>query len=283
MLWKTLVIGFLVWLSTGGGLGSALSDVKAPFIWWSPAPVERLGDGRARQTLTLETSSKTSVKLPEAWLRVTPLRRYNRPGEPAEAFWLKGEWASASPWTLVVETNGYVTADVFARAEIGGRTHFAQTVLRLFSRSEAAGQALEGLEDVPDVPEFRMSSSGEFYWPQTGHEFTFALEGLDAARNELEIWSGQGARLATLTASTGTFKYTPAHDPSLDRAGYAAGKPLIFMARDNNGGSAAFTLVVHRSRTAGLDKDAGLAVFAAALLLSGLTTWLTRRKARPCW
>jgi len=140
----------------------------------------------------------------------------------------------------------------------------------------------EGRAEALSQPEFQVSSNGEFYWPQTGHEFTLALEGLETAEGGLEVWSGQGELLDRAKAAAGVFNYTPAHDPALDRAGYKAEKPLVFVARSPEGGSASFTLVVRRSRLAGLNLEAGLAVFTAAFLFSGLGVGLKRLKERPC-
>jgi len=251
-----------------GGLCSAPEGAasSAPFIWWSPAPAERRPDGRVAQVLTLKASSE--LIRPEAWLKVTPQPRFNRPGEPKTAHWRQGAWASAEPWTLAVQAGEYVRVDAFARAEIEGRPHFAQTRLLLYGKSKESEAETPG-EEAPDRPEFQVSSNGEFYWPQTGHEFTLTLEGLEAA-NGLEVRSGQGELLDVLENSAGAFKYIPAHDSALNRAGPRAVKPLIFLAHGPDGESASLTLMVHRSRVSGLNLKAGLAVIAASFMISCL-------------
>ena len=281
MPWKATALVFFIWLSAGGPASASESVVPA-FIWWSPDPVKRLADGRASQVLTLKTSLPSSAIQPQAWLRVTPLRRYNQPDTPETARWLRGEWLSAEPWTMAAAAGEYVQADAFARAEIDGQAHFAQTRLLLYGQSRENGSGREALIQDPGPAEFQVSSDGEFYWPQTGHEFTFALRGLEAAGDGLEVRGGQGESLGRAEASAGAFKYTPAHDPALDRAGYAAEKQLVFVARDAAGGSASFTLVVHRSRRAGLNLPAGLAVFGSAFLCCALGAGLARLKERPC-
>jgi hypothetical protein len=215
-------------------------------------------------------------------LRVTPLYRFNQPGEPEKARWLKGEWASTEPWALAVQAGEYVKVDVFARAEIEGRPHFAQTRLLLYGQSGEDEKVPENLAETPDRPEFQISSDGEFYWPQTGHEFTFRLEGLEMAGGGLEVWSAQGELLDFAGTSAQVFKYTPPHDPALDRAGYRAEKPLIFVARNPDGASSSFTLVVHRSRLAGRNLPAGLGLFAAAVTVGGALVWRARRRFSPC-
>jgi hypothetical protein len=274
-MWRTAIfLFFWAWALEGAALAT-------PYIWWSPAPAERLADGRVGQVLTLKIFPQADpARPPEAWLRVTPLRRFNQPGEPETARWRQGEWASADPWTLAVQAGEYAKVDAFAKAEIEGVSHFAQARLLLYGQ---AGEADPGIfaEAPKNLPEFQISSNGEFYWPQTGHEFTLALAGL-AAPGGLEVHSGQGELLDRAEDADGAFKYTPAHDPALDRAGYKAEKPLIFVARNPEGDSASFTLVVRRSRLAGLRPKAGLAVFAAAFLLCGLTTGLARLRERPC-
>ena len=273
-------IVFFFWAG-GACFASEGAASSAPYIWWSPAPAESTPDGRVGQVLTLEASSK--LIRPEAWLRVTPQPRFNRPGELSKAHWRQVEWTKAEPWTLTVQAGEYVRVDAFARAEIEGRPHFAQTRLLLYGKSKASEP--EGPGEAPDRPEFQVSSNGEFYWSQTGHEFTLTLEGLEAAGG-LEVWNGQGELLALLQISAGAFKYTPAHDLALNRAGPLAVKPLIFVARNHDGESASLTLMVHRSRLAGLNLKAGLAVIAAAFMISCLGAGVmgegaARPKERP--
>jgi len=280
MYWKTAIFIFICFGSFS--FASESSAETAPhFIWWSPAPSARTFDGRESLVLTLEASPNFNPdKPPEAWLRVTPQRRFNQPGEPAKAHWRQGEWSSIEPWTLAVQAGEYVRVEAFARAEIAGRPHYAQTRLLLYGQSGEDGSVPGDLAAPPNRPKFQVSSSGELYWPQTGHAFVFTLDGLETG--ELEVWNGQGELLDQARDLAGVFKYTPAHDPALNRAGIRAGKPLIFVARNSDGDSASYTLVVHRSRWAGFNLRAGLAVFTTAFLLSGLGVGLTRLKVRPC-
>ena len=288
MPWKATALFFFIWLSAGGPASAAESADEegaastSAFIWWSPDQVKRLADGRASQVLTLKTSPPSRAIQPQAWLRVIPLRRYNQPDPPEKALWLRGEWLSTEPWILAAAAGEYAQVDAFARAEIDGQPHFAQTRLLLYGQSRENESGPEAQVQNPGPAEFQVSSNGEFYWPQTGHEFTFALQGLEAAGGGLEVRDGLGELLDRAKTSEGAFKYTPAHDRALDRAGYAAAKTLVFVARDAAGDSASFTLVVHRSRLAGLNLPAGLAVFAAAFSLCGLGVGLARLRGRPC-
>jgi len=245
--------------------------------------MERLADGRVSQILTLKASPNSRLARPEAWLRETPLRRFNQPGEQKKTRWRKGEWASIEPWTLVIQADEYIKLDVFTKAEIEGRSHFAQTTHLLYGHSDKKGTDRGDLSDVPNLAEFQISSNREFYWPQTGHEFTFTLKGLDTTSSGLEVWSSQGELLDRPELLAGVFKYTPTHDPTLDRAGYKAWKPLIFVARNHEDNTTSFTLMVHRSRLAGLNKGAGLAIFTTALVLCSLVVGLARlKKVLPC-
>ena len=247
------------------------TEAAAPFIWLVPGDGVRLPDGRMEQAVTLEAAPAIAVERPEIWVRI-------RKGRGGEAIWRKGDWSSADPWTLIIQSGEYVTADVFAEAEIEGRPHFAQTRLILYGQAKEVERDEESGEG-PRWPEFRVRSNGESYWPQTGHEFSVSFSGEE--NGYMEIRNGRGELLDEVHDSGEGYTYTPAHDPALNRAGTTASKPLLFVVRINEGGSASYTQIVHRSRFAGMNKQAGLSVFAAAFALSGLTVILTRRKAQP--
>jgi hypothetical protein len=192
----------------------------------------------------------------------------------------------------VVRSNEYATVDVFARAEVGGQPCFAQTRLTLYGQGNESGVKREAHSEGPAWPEFTVSAKGESsYWPQTGHEFSLSLSNPDAmedatendAMGNLEIWSAQGVLVDTVRASVDGYKYIPPHDPVLNWAGTSAAKPLIFVQRlADEGGSASYTQVVHRSRYGLWDKNAGLTLFGAAFLASTITACILRRKGRPC-
>jgi len=272
MRYKTIALIFLIGLPVCSRVSAVESD-PAFFIWWSVGTGGSLPDGRFEQTLTLETLLGVAVEQPDVWLRVNA-------GRGGAAFWRKGEWSSSDPWTLIVQSNEYAVVNAFARAEIKGQPHFAQTRLVLYGQSKETDKNRKDSGEGPDWPEFQARSSGEFYWPQTGHEFSVSLS--KEARENMEVWSGGGKLLDEMRNSGTVYTYTPPHDPALNRAGTTASKPLIFVARINEGGSASFTQIVHRSRFAGLNKKAGLTVFTAAFLLSCLTAVLSRKKVRPC-
>jgi len=248
----------------------ASEDTEAPFIWLVPGDGVRLPDGRMEQAVTLEAASALAVEQPEVWLRI-------RKGGGGEAVWRRGEWSSAAPWTLIVQSGEYATADVFAGAEIEGRPHFAQTRLILYGQGgETEGD--EGSGEGPHWPVFTVRSNGESYWPQTGHEFSVSFSGEEGGY--MEVRNGRGELMDEARHSGEGYTYTPAHDPALNRAGTTASKPLLFVVRINEGGSASYTQIVHRSRFAGMNKQAGLCVFAAAFALSGLTVILARRRVQ---
>lgn len=279
MALRLFIICPLLW-----GLGSVPEGFALEtrsFIWWAAAPAERLADGTARQLLTLTALPGSTLESQEVFFRLTPLKRFNQAGEAKEARWFKGEWRPDEALTMELRAGEYVRAEVFAKAVIDGREHFAQTTLMLFGQS---GQdfpvALKA--EKPDWPEFSVAVGGAIYWPQTGHEFSVEFQRAEPA-TKLEVVSAQGEILAELAASSGLFKYTPPRDPALDQAGYAASKPLIFLARDMRGGSASFAIAIHRSRVAGLDEKSGLMIFAAAFLLTALLAAWARRKAAPCF
>jgi hypothetical protein len=88
--------------------------------------------------------------------------------------------------------------------------------------------------------------------------------------------------LAAVQALGEGYKYTPPHDPELNRLELTESKPLIFVQRLNNGGAASYTQLVHRSRDAFWNLKAGIAILVASLLATGLAVGIIRRKERSC-
>jgi hypothetical protein len=250
------------------------------FIYWSAAPPERLADGRIKVVLTLE-SSGSPLEKPAAYCRRVRLGRFDGPGGPEDAEIHTLEWESDGR-RLVILSGEYARITVFARAEIMGRPLYAQTAFNLYGRA-GAGEAPEPGRRAyaPDWPEFLVGSDGPLYWPQIGQTFTFQLKGGQSPAASLAVWDG-GRRVAELAPGAAGFQYQPGPDPSLDRAGDAASKPLVFVSPSGDGGSASFTLFVHRSRLAGRDLPAGLGIFAAAAAVSAALVGLARRRRRPC-
>jgi iron complex transport system substrate-binding protein len=276
-------IGFL----GGGAITNA--PPEAPFIWWSVGEQGRLPDGRTEQVLTLMALHDSEIERPEAWMRIRPPRitpvsetwvRVTT-DDISQVGWFRGSWSPSAPHTLVVQSSEYAMADIFARAEIQGRACFAQTRLMLYGMGGASEKENEGFGEGPAYPEFRVRSSGSVYWPQTGDEFTFTIDGTKA-NGDLEVWSSLGERAEAVRALGDEYKYTPPHDPALNRQELTVSKPLIFVLRLEGGGSASFTQLVHRSRDAFWNIKAGLAILSASCLASGLAVGLIRRKARTC-
>ena len=277
-------------LFLNGISANASEGENDPFIWWLPGAAGRLPDGRAEQVVTLEVSpviagQKCPLERPEVWLRITTRPVFLRADGKGETFWCKGDWSSSDPRTLIIQSDEYIAVDAFARAEIEGRPHFAQIQLMLYGNTKDIPKEREDRGEDPAWPEFQVRSSGETYWPQTGHEFSLNFSGEIAgshAGSFLEIRGDQGELVDEVQSTENVYRYTPAHDPALNRAGDAAAKPVIFVARTGEGGAASYTQMVHRSRYAGWNKNAGLGVFAAAFVLSGLAVGLVRRKIQPC-
>ena len=254
------------------------------FMQWSSYSVERLADGQVRLILTLE-SSRPELHLdnPTAFYRLAKPARWDEPAAPGEGEIYALDWERPDELKLVLLSGEFGRATVFARAEIEGRLHYAQTAFNLYGRSRAGARPEPlslSLPQTPGWPEFSISSEAPLYWPQTGQEFTLKLKGDSIAKN-LVVWDGP-RRAAELEPVETGFKYWPEHDPGLDRAGPRASKPLVFVAPINGGGSVSFTLFVHRSRRAGLNMPAGLGVFAAGFLATGIPVCLTRRRFRIC-
>ena len=285
---------FILWLA-GGGLAYAS---ETPYIWWSVGAAGRLADGRFEQILTLRVSPGTApgelVEIPEVWLRLRTQARFNQADSVGQFSWRKCSLPSSQPWTLIIRSGEYATADVFARAETGGAPLFAQTRIILYGQGGEAEQEQEAYSEGPAWPEFALRSGGESYWPQTGHEFTLRFSG-ETGGSPLVVFGGSVELAAkaiqtappelldTVVYSNGVYRYTVPHDPALNRAGVTAAKPLIFVARPVEGGTASCTQIVHRSRYAFWNKETGLAVLAGACMLSSVVVITARKKRKlPC-
>jgi hypothetical protein len=275
--WYGIVPVLLVYLLSSLAAPAGPSDQET-FIHWSAAPVERLADGRVKAVLTLE-SCGIPLENPAAYYRKASLGRFDGPTAPEDAEIHGLNW-ERDGLKLVILSGEYARITVFARAEAEGRPLYAQTAFNLYGRSEADAAPLDSrLPQAPDWPEFLVGSDGPLYWPQTGQTFTFQLKGGEK-ENRLAVWDGR--RVAELDPGAAGFQYQPEHDPALDRAGDAASKPLVFVLPYGDGGSASFTLFVHRSRQAGRDLPAGLGLFAAAVTVGGALVWRARRRYSPC-
>ena len=268
------VIIQIIWLFCGiCGFTLDYEITDTPFIWWQPGSGGSLPDGRFEQIVILETPPMFIIEEPEVWLRLTVQRGFAMPGGEGGALWQKCSWSSSDPWTLIILSDEYAVADVFARAESKGHSYYAQISFILYGQADAAGQKI--FEEGPDWPEFRVRSNAEFYWPQTGHEFSVNYNG--AAGSMLEVYNNNGELAAAVQGSADGFTYTPENDPALNRLGSTAAKPVIFVVPAAEGGSASYTQMVHRSRFGGLNMQAGLVVLGVSFSFSGLAVWLKRR------
>jgi len=271
--------------ANSGASGETLNPAAGAFMQWSSASIERLADSRVKLILALESSSPgVLLGNPVVFYRLTRLEHFNETTAPEGAGIHSLSWErSTAGLKIVIFSGEYGRASIFARVEIGGRLHYAQTAFNLYGGSGAgAFPEPNRLPQAPDWPEFLVSSDGPLYWPQTGQEFTLKIErsGGTSAKN-LAVWDN-GRQVAEVKPGAAGFRYRPEHDPILDRAGDLASKPLVFVVHSGDGDSVAFTLFVHRSRRAGWNLSAGLWVFAAGALVSGMLAWLTRRKFGIC-
>lgn len=281
-----------VFISLSWGAASLLAASAAsgqaaePFVRWSIVPpTDYPADGRARLSLILEASHPDlKVEKPVSFYRLTRLRRFNQEGDREQSVVLSQGWETRPDGApgLVLNIGESAKVDVFAKAEIHGRSCFAQTTLYVFGRGETDDTAAVRLAEPPIWPEFKITSDGEFYWPQTGQEFTLRLSGFysSPADENLTVWDNGFA--TELTPVGSHFAYRPKRDPALDRAGAAAFKTLVFVARNGSGGSASFTLPVHRSRRDGSHLAAGVGLFGVGAAVAGLAVWATRRRFAPC-
>lgn len=249
------------------------------YAWWRIERAERIDGGKVAQELALifpaQSLKAYSVR---CFVRQTPLAAYDRESESDKEFWLEAEVSTGVPPMIRVEARNACRTTVWARIEGAGKVFWAQTAFNQYGRSEG-GELPANVSPSEPLPEFGFESSGESYWPQTGHTFSLTPE-WEGKENiaEMEIRDANGILLEREAFDSGTARYTSPQDPELERAGDAAAKHLIFIVGDGLGNNHSFSLAVHRSRFGRLDLPSGLAVAAAAMAASLLFVLWHRRR-----
>jgi hypothetical protein len=222
------------------------------------------------------------------WFGVfSPLERFNRVPDvsSAKVFLVKSSNPSEP---LVIKTGGIQSVRLAAKATTGKSVSYAQADFMAFGQSDAgpSAPAVSSLNSfpLPDWPSLSLASSGELYWPQTGHSFTIDVSAPLFSQTPMAVWEeGREAPTALVEADFfGKFVYVPPRDPDLDAAGATAAKRLAFVAEFPGGISASLTLKIHRSRVASMSPSLGLGLFGATLVVGGALLASSRRRSLAC-
>jgi hypothetical protein len=266
-------------LIAGAATADPGREVVPAYAWWRLGESRRLPDGRVRRDLELippRTGAETETV--QAFLRLAPLTPPGGGKRTAEAAWrrlaLSRPIRGAFPCSI--EAGGFFRAEIWAKLETSAGEFWAATAFNLYG--QAADPVLEGeIAGEPEgLPRLSLTSDGEDYWPQTGHNFRLVPEWPEAERPEsVKVLDSEGQLLTTpVRDSDGGFGYRPPHDSALDRAGDLAWKHIVFLL-ERKGVPIGFTLEVHRSRHGRDNLGAGLAVMSVSL---AATAFLFRRR-----
>ncbi|MCP4117727.1 MAG: hypothetical protein GY737_20480 [Desulfobacteraceae bacterium] len=176
--------------------------------------------------------------------------------------------------------------EVFVRGTIARQSFLAQTSLIMFGHcSEKEKREPLGRQD--EFPFFSLVSPIYNYWPQTGQTFKFVFNPADSAVADATVMVADGNRIVKkIDLSPLNFDYTPLHDRKLNQKGYDACKENILFVKQGGGESfckTAYTLLLHRSRTAFFNLSSGVALFFLTIIVVSSITLIRRRKFKYRW
>jgi hypothetical protein len=177
---------------------------------------------------------------------------------------------------------GYSSIELRCAVPYQGRAYYAQANFNLYGREGSLENASS--KDPPDWPLFELSSPEPLYWPQTGQ--TFFLKILNAGPDPGPLAVREAGREDPVAwvkvGEDGIYTYVPPLDPELDKRGPTATKDIVFVLDLPEGGTASFTLAIHRSREARRNFPAGLGVFSVSLVLGCGLVAAKRRRGTIC-
>ncbi|MDR0355385.1 MAG: hypothetical protein LBJ64_06575 [Deltaproteobacteria bacterium] len=169
-----------------------------------------------------------------------------------------------------IVAGGYAAIELRAFISENGRSYYAQSNFNIYGTESSSTPPSKDLPPE-DWPLFSLSSDLPLYWLQTGQTLHVAFQHPTWISSEMTVWEDGGNEPAARLKPDvdGTFVYAPPHDPALDRAGATATKNIVFVQELPDGGSASFTLRLHRSRDAKRDLTIGAGVFFFCLAVGG--------------
>jgi hypothetical protein len=259
------------WLACGAARGAGVDD----FLRWRLLGQEETPDGGNAFRFALESPSEC---LPwddlEVIYRSFPRQR---PGGVDGAPEVHRKNVRPEQTGIVLYSGRPERIELNARAEKGGRTYYARTLVHTYGASGHGDAEDEGLDSAPSWPGFSLASAG-FYRAQAGSELTFET---DVRPARVEIYE-DGSLAATRAADgDGRYRYTPAHDPKLSKT-WRAAKSLVFAAElPERRTRFSFYLPVYRAFYGRIDHRGGLSALGVSML--GALAWVGWRGRKFPW
>ncbi len=179
-----------------------------------------------------------------------------------------------------------VMVEVFVIGTCGRRHFLAQVLHPLFGKASTENAPLERpLADLPeDLPRMRLGQSPFVTYMQTGQTYHFDYDPKGAGAGRVTVLEQQEPLATFVMSETGTFAYTPPHDPKLDRAGPRQYKQTVVLVEETAAGreyATTQTLLLHRSYVAHRRLTPGLLLFGTILatlsiivVFKGKNRWL---------
>jgi hypothetical protein len=170
---------------------------------------------------------------------------------------------------LVLASGRNSLVDVIATGLVRGKRCYAQTSSLLYGQSPDMPFPASNATD-PRWPSFGFKGTGGMYLPKAGDRFTL-LPREGSWEGPLQAWRDAGPVPGRYGTDGNGYSFTPDDDPELTSEAGFVSKPVFMLARTPDGGTLSYTFYLHRSRYAGQDHPLGIALCAAAFLLTGLS------------
>ncbi|MBN2041096.1 MAG: hypothetical protein JW864_13720 [Spirochaetes bacterium] len=239
-------------------------------------------DGSAYQVLKIRTNN-TAKNLSEFDSIEAYCRKSSRPGKQDYMAYRVPVEKLNNEYYVKIKSGNYSIFDVYVSGNYKNNTYVAQTVFYLFGDGLKGSTGKPGLVKLPEyLPVFELTESPQNYWPQTGNEFRFLCrvpEGSGSIKQMIVIIDNKKVS-RIFTDRNGKFEYIPAHDIKLNKGGTSSYKEIILLNSINRNGknyTAAFNLLVHRSRTAFLNVKNGAVLFTVSIIFFTAIVLIKRR------
>ena len=175
---------------------------------------------------------------------------------------------------------------LFAFGGYKNRRYVAQTNFILFGNSKVKVKKQPAILPNEPIQLIELVSPKFNYWPQTGQHFTFKLD-TNFSANDVKVFVLENQHLKVLEPDKKMFfSYVPGHDKQLRAASKKAGRQDTIFARITNGKDLykiTYAMFLHRSRTAFLNQDLGVAAFLVSVLFFGIWIAMKRKRSKTPW
>jgi hypothetical protein len=268
-------------LVLSGSLRADTPELDAT-CWWKMIGQTSAQDTGMTTTLKLHCPvDKNAMGKVEVYYRIRTWERVDRAlkyGQPQ--VFRKLLEINESPSILDFHSGQAENIEVWARAEINGKTYFSGTIFNNYGHGEKSHPNSEDSEAVSSMPEWPVLGilHLNFYYAQTGQ--SIRLESSGFSPEALSVYQDK-ISVAVIPNQAGQFQYTPPHDPELSRLKFSAYKDLVFVANlPSDGGQTSFYLPLYRAYRGQTDLKSSVIVLLGSILLSLGWVFLKNRSFR---